>query len=215
MPPCGLDVAAVTAGQPFCAGVIAMVAGRLVVTLARDHAPGDGFIRVGGVGGGQEPGETVVECALREAREELGVDVELVSSPRTYIDDLDGHVRAARCTDPMRPLVFWSTPRPDPRPHGPGLPEGPTLYGAMYLARLDREPEPGDVDALLLTTASEASWRLVEQGTTLGEALDADCRLIERAPLARDLRLWAPGEEAMRTVFELAGREPGLLAPLR
>ena len=71
MQPCGLDVAALTEGQPFCAGVVLMVDGRLVLTLNHDHLPAalsGTALRVGGVGGGQEAGETIRECAMREAR---------------------------------------------------------------------------------------------------------------------------------------------------
>jgi ADP-ribose pyrophosphatase YjhB (NUDIX family) len=215
MPPCGLDVAAITAGQPFCAGVILMVDRRLLLTLDREHAPADGVIRVGGVGGGQEPGETIVQCALREAREELSVDVELVSAARTYIDYSSGsrNLRIARCTDEIRPFVFWSVPRRDPKPYAPGLPAGRMLYGAMYLARPRGELEPGDVEALLL--APPSGWPLVERMATIAEALEDGCRLLERVALPHALRLWTDDQETMRTVFELAAGDPELLAQLR
>ena len=213
MPPCGLDVAAVTEGQPFCAGVVLMIDGRLVFTLDREHAPTADLIRVGGVGGGQEPGESIVGCALREAREELAVEVDLISSPRTYIDDQGGDLRLTRCTDEIRPLVFWSRSRPDPTPYAPGLPAGPTLYGAMYLARLRGEPRPGDVDALFYLAPS--NWALIDRQAQIGEAIKHGCELIERTPLQRDLRLWTDDEETMRAVCELATSDPELFAPLR
>jgi len=72
---------------------------------------------VGGSAGGQEPGETVWDCALRAAREETHVGVELIPSPE--------ELRRIRVLDPVAPLLFSRTanPRPD-RPYAPGLPTG-------------------------------------------------------------------------------------------
>jgi 8-oxo-dGTP pyrophosphatase MutT (NUDIX family) len=215
MPPCGLDVATITAGQPFCAGVVLMLEGRIVLTLDYEHAPGAGLIRVGGVGGGQEVGETIWECAAREALEEIGCEVTLVRSPRTFIRELpDGPPRAARCRDEVAPLLFEWADREDRQPYAPGLPGGPRLYGAIFLARAaSQELRPTDVEGLLLMPPSD--WPLVDRKATLREALDAGVLLLEREPIAPDVRLWSFPEESMRAVCELAARDPELLAPLR
>ncbi len=49
-----------------------------------DCPPGELFYA--GIGGHREDGESWVECAHREAIEEIGVDVELLHSP--YIENL-------------------------------------------------------------------------------------------------------------------------------
>jgi 8-oxo-dGTP pyrophosphatase MutT (NUDIX family) len=217
MQPCGLDVAATTAGQPFCAGVILMVEGRLVLTLNRDHLPTElesSALRVGGVGGGQEAGETIWECAAREAREEIGCDVKLVSAPRTYLRENGGALRRARGRDEIAPLLFeWSPNKTPDRPYAPGLPKGPLLYGAMFLARPVGTIRPGDVEGLLLI--SPAIWSLIVEQATLGELVEAGATVVEREPLARELRLWSFPEESMRTICELAARDPELLSPLQ
>lgn len=216
MPPCGLDVARLTDGQPFCAGVVLLVDGRLVVTLNRDHVPSelvDIALRVGGVGGGQEAGETIWECALREAREEVRCDVTLVGAPRTYLGGPDEPLRSVRCRDDLAPLLFEWGPNPTPdRPYAPGLPAGRVLYNAMFLARPREAVRPGDVEGLLLLPPT--AWTFVQRQGTIREALGAGASLVERVPIQTDTRLWAFPEDSMRRVCELAVREPELLAPL-
>ena len=61
-----LDLAALTDDQPFCAGLVLGHRGRLVLTLNDDHLPTEirhPALRVGGVGGCQEPREDIWECA--------------------------------------------------------------------------------------------------------------------------------------------------------
>jgi 8-oxo-dGTP pyrophosphatase MutT (NUDIX family) len=218
MPPCGLDIVALTTGRPFCAGVVMMVDQRLVLTLNHDHLPGTlegAALRVGGVGGGQEPGETIWECAAREAREEVGCDVKLVRAPRTYLRELpDGMSRPARCRDELAPLLFeWGANKSPDQPYAPGLPTGPLLYGAMFLARPLDEIQPRDVEGLLLI--SPPMWSLIDAQATLRELVDAGAKLLEREPLDRDVRVWSFPEESMRAVCSLATHDPDLLSPLR
>lgn len=214
MPPCGLDVAALTAGHPFCAGVVLLVDGQLVLTLNRDHSP-DGALRVGGVGGGQEPEETVWECAEREALEEIGSEVRLVSSPRTYLRELpSGAMRPARCRDEVAPLLFEWGDRADPAPYAPGLPAGRRVYGAIFLARTTSpDVRPADVKGLLMMPPR--LWGLVDRQATIREVVGAGALLMEREPIDPELHLWSFPEESMRAVCELAARDPELLAPLR
>ena len=217
MPPCGLDVTAVTLGQPFCAGVILLIDGRLVLTLNQDHLPADlegAALRVGGVGGGQEPGETIWECAAREAREEVGCEVRLVNASRTYLRENEGALRRARCRDEIAPLLFESGPNKSPdEPYASGLPTGPVLYGAMFLAQPLGRVLPGDVEGLLLI--SPTTWPLIAAKATLGELVADSATLIERRRISPDTPVWAFQEESMKTVCELATRDPELLAPLR
>jgi 8-oxo-dGTP pyrophosphatase MutT (NUDIX family) len=216
MPPCGLDVAATTSGQPFCAGVILMLQGRLVTTLNHDHLPAhlEGTaLRVGGVGGGQEPGETIWECATREAMEEVGCEVKLIRALRTYVREEDGPLRLVRCRDAVAPILFEGGKRDDPAPYAPGLPSGSRLYNAFFLARAAGELRPGDVEGLLVMPPR--AWPLVDQGAAIRDALEAGCSLVAREPIQTETRLWSFRNDSMRTVCELAASDPELFAPLR
>jgi 8-oxo-dGTP pyrophosphatase MutT (NUDIX family) len=206
-----LDVIELTAGKPFTAGAVVLVNGRLVVTLNRDHLPPGyerGWLRVGGVGGGQEPGETIDACAAREAREELGTDVEIVSSPVTYLAEADGSEEATAAADPA-PLLVTRTSRPDPSPFAPGLPAGHDVYGGIFLARAVGVPVPSD-DVAALLLGRPADWPLLTGEPTIAEVVAAGVGLIERDPLPPETRLWVHPEEAWELIADLLARHPEL-----
>lgn len=213
-----LDVLASTRDQPFCAGVILCEKERVLLTLNTDGLPAKlmgSVLRVGGVGGGQEPGETISACALREAQEELGMSaVHLISSPVTYVHELDSNELVTRsCSDEIAPLLFARkrNPIPDP-PYRPGLPTGPYLYFALYFARAAYPVAyPGDgVKGLLWFPL--AHWRLLEQSVALEEVLQRGGVLLEQEALPRTTVLWMPSDESMQTVAALLTRHPELLS---
>jgi 8-oxo-dGTP pyrophosphatase MutT (NUDIX family) len=179
-------------------GIVVFVGDRLVLTLNTDGLPaeldGGDWLRVGGVGGGCEPAETLVDCALREAQEELSGRVALVSSPVTYAAD-----GSARLRHPgSKGIVPFAADRAG------------DVSGAVFLGRLEGEPSPGDdVEALLLLPPAE--WPLLEQRPAIAEARDAGARLIERSPLSPTVRLWVHPEEGFRNIVPLLARHPELV----
>lgn len=214
-----VDVLGITSGQPFCAGVILRDGDHLLVTLNPDGLPSalEGHaLRLGGVGGGQESGESIVECARREACEELAVErVTLVSSPLTVVGDLDtGSTQPVSCLDAIAPLLVQRQRRLAPDvPYRPGLPTGPYVYFALYLARLPAMPvRPGDdVRALLwlpldVLDAPDALAGPIPLRALLG----CGATLLADAPLDPDTPIWTPPEESMRTVAALLRRHPEL-----
>jgi ADP-ribose pyrophosphatase YjhB (NUDIX family) len=177
------------------AGAIVLHGGALVVTLNTDHLPSgldDGtWLRVGGVGGGCEPGELCFECAEREAREELTVEVELVSSPVTF---RSGEAPLKRIAWPRDPAPFvWD--------------ERGNYSGALFAARLKGQPRPGD-DVVALLLLRPGDWGLLEESPTVADAEAAGMQVIEARPLARETRLWVDPDEAMRAVAPLIERHP-------
>lgn len=209
-----LHLAELTEGQPFCAGVLLARRGRLVLTLNDDHLPADrpDALRVGAVGGGQEPGENVWECALREAHEELGVAVDLVPAPATWFYDWEERElrRADAVEDELAPLLLTRSDRSEPDvPYKPGLPTGPYLYSAEFLARVgDAAPlRPGD-DLAGLLLLPPGAYRLVAAGSTLGELERAGAEVLSPRVLGAQQRVWLhPGEglDVTRRLLDEAG----------
>ncbi|BFH69638.1 hypothetical protein J27TS7_00590 [Paenibacillus dendritiformis] len=209
-----LHIEALTFNQPFCAGVFLIRQDRVVMTLNADmeseNSPAGHYapvLRIGGVGGGQEPRETISACALREAREELATErVRLKSSPITYFHDMDtGDIRPVTVRDELAPFLLQRAANPTPQqPYKPGLPVGPYIYYGIYAAEADEsEPlAPGDDVAALLFIPIR-SWDVIERGATLSEALAHGCAITEALPLHRDTRLHVPQSESMRMIMRL------------
>jgi ADP-ribose pyrophosphatase YjhB (NUDIX family) len=147
-----------TQGQPFCAGLILRYGDLLIFTLAKKRRwetteRGDIYIPVACPGGGQEVGESILDCARREGLEEVGQAVRLQHSPQTFHIDLDGEVTVIEALDSLAPFVFHIRSGPK-YPYKPGLPIGEFLYVAHYLAELSAEPTPVDVPAIIGFTRS-------------------------------------------------------------
>jgi 8-oxo-dGTP pyrophosphatase MutT (NUDIX family) len=200
--------------------VIILHQNRLALTLNSDGVPAtrtNGQVwRVGGVGGGQEVGETIWECALREAREELSADVQLIPSPITYFHDIDtGEIYPVHCSDTLAPFLLERLSNFYPyTPYRPGLPTGPYTYFALFLAQLAEAdgaaPQPGDDVAGLLFIPLE-QWPLLLQQPTLEHMLRHEAQLIAPTPLPPDGQLWIPADESFRTVIPLLLQHPELL----
>jgi len=212
-----LDVRHITNNQPFCAGVILIDNGKFVVTLNTDGLPSsvprDSTWRVGGVGGGQEPGETIWDCALREAREELSSEVELLSSPITYFHDIDsGDLYQVQCTDTVAPLLLERQSNLFPyTPYRPGLPAGPYTYFGLFLAKAKQTSiQPGDdVQGLLLLSVEQ--WSLLQQRPDLETMLQHGAQVIENELLPRTHQLWVHPHESMGIVVTLLMKHTELL----
>ena len=135
--------------RPFLGASVAVFRDGRVMLAARGRAPMEGLYSL--PGGGVEPGETIAEAALRELREETGVEAELIGfvAPVEAIErDGQGRVRlhiviaahAARWvsgepqTGPEARDIRWvSEDEIDTLPTTPGLPG--LLRRAFALAR--------------------------------------------------------------------------------
>lgn len=207
-----MNIEEITANQPFCAGVIAFLSGKLIVTLNTDGVPegSNNMLRIGAVGGGQEPGETILECAKREAQEELSVkQITLEHAPVTYFHDMDtNELRRVQALDAAAPFLFQrlNNPRPD-TPYKPGLPTGRYIYFSLYFAALHEEAIlPGDDVAALLLVPLE-KWFVLEQSCSLGEAIAQGLEIITTAEkkslFSQTTSLYLPENESLLTAVPL------------
>jgi 8-oxo-dGTP pyrophosphatase MutT (NUDIX family) len=209
------SVRSLTAGRPFCAGVLITVDGSLLVTLSAGADGHGGELVVGGVGGGQEPGEDVWATAGREAAEELGVPVELLPWPLTYLHDLDSDsIVLGRTVDEPAPFALQRARNQDPTtPFRPGLPAGPYTYFALFLARTIRPDPvfvPADDDVVALLWLPLAHWDMLDDRPALRDLTARGATVAAGRPVPGDVRIALPARESLRTVAPLLARH---LAP--
>jgi 8-oxo-dGTP pyrophosphatase MutT (NUDIX family) len=212
-----VEVRRLTSSRPFCAGVLVMRDGSLLAAFSADgvdaaQAGGADWF-VGGVGGGQEPGEDIWDCALREAQEELGVPVRLVSSPRTYLHDIDSdELRASRSQELPAPFIVQRIRNADATTaFKPGLPAGPFTYFCMFLAELaDEEPvfQPNDPDIAALVWLPLNAEGAFTGGVTFADLTAAGAMVAAGGPIADHARIHVRRTETLRVAGPLlaAGR---------
>jgi 8-oxo-dGTP pyrophosphatase MutT (NUDIX family) len=198
-----IDLARLTVDQPFCAGVV-LIRDRLVLgTLNTDGIP-DEFHgkawRVGGVGGGQEPGESPWACAEREAREETGISVSLKDSRASIFHDIDNdefEMFQHTGPGPAPVLLERKTLADATTPFKPGLPTGEFLYLVLFLAGAPRSAElaPCDDVVALIGLSIDAWIRLPTQMPTVRSAL-LGAKLFGGVDLDQDRILWTPPDES-------------------
>lgn len=201
------DIRRLTGGRPFCAGVLLVHEGKVLATLNANgvdaaEASGTDWY-VGGVGGGMEPGEDIWDCALREAREELGVPVRLVPSERTYLHDIDSdQLRESRTDDAPAPFIVQRFRNDDPvTPFRPDLPAGPYTYFCMFLAEFTEAPaafESDDPDIAALVWLPLKAGELIGEGVTFADLTAAGTTLAAGGPIADEARIHLTRTETLR-----------------
>jgi ADP-ribose pyrophosphatase YjhB (NUDIX family) len=140
----------------------------------RDHCPpGERFYA--GIGGHREPGEDWLVCAHREALEEVGVDVEILSAPAAWHLPQHGPAQQVALMDRPRPLALYEMIHP------PGTPRAGALYRiVVYRARLCGLPRDLLEDEVLAVIAltEEQVLRGPARKPTLAELLEEGARLV-------------------------------------
>ena len=144
--------------------------GRYLFFLAgtRHRCP-PGELFYAGIGGHREEGEDWLTCANREANEEIGTDVEILSAPVTWYVPQRDAVRQLEVMDQPRPLAFYEMIHP------PGTPRAGELYRiVIYKARLRDLPKDLPRDELqgVIALTAEQVIRGPERKPTLAELTD-------------------------------------------
>lgn len=169
--------------------------GRYLFFLAgpRHYCP-PGELFYAGIGGHREAGEDWLACAHREAIEEVGTDVVLLSADATWHVHSDGHVEQVQVGDRPRPFALYEMIHP------PGTPRAGKLYRIIiYKAKLDEGPNGLAQDEVLgvLALTEAQVVRGIEDRPTVSDVLGAGASLLagdERVD--RRLRLYPLGTAA-------------------
>jgi 8-oxo-dGTP pyrophosphatase MutT (NUDIX family) len=182
--------------------------GRYLFFLAgtRHHCPaGERFYA--GIGGHREAGEDWLACAHREALEETGTDVDILSAPITWHIPHRGPPQQVQVTDQPRPLAFYEMIHP------PGTPRAGKVYRiVVYPARLRGLPRhlpKEEVLAILALTEAQVI-RGPEHTPTLGQLLDQGAQLVASVEtLDYHVRLYPLGTAwALSQVLRYTGNSP-------
>ncbi|MCL6641954.1 MAG: NUDIX hydrolase [Candidatus Bipolaricaulota bacterium] len=162
--------------------------GRLVFAISKpaywETRHGKLYISFEAVGGGLEAGETLVDCARREAREEASSEIRLHSAARTYLHTAEGELSVVSVNDKPKPLALYEKIFPHP-PDQPELRRPSRLLIVIYLAECLGDPQPsGEVPALLLMTSRQ--YQQAVQEIPLAQLLAAGAELREARPIPRE-----------------------------
>jgi hypothetical protein len=149
-------------GARWFGGVHVSENGRVLLTIGGENPAIEGppppRAHVRWIGGGPLPGESYLDCALREAHEELGCPVEVAHTAETLVELRPDPPSWMRLDDDPAPLLVQR------------YLDGEVLV--MYRARLLAEPRPADVERLVWVPAAAmealADGLAPEDATRLG-----------------------------------------------
>lgn len=156
----------------------------------RHHcSPGELFYA--GIGGHREAGEDWLACARREAKEEVGTDIDILPVPVTWYVSQQGQVRRVEVSDRPRPFALYEMIHP------PGTPRAGELYRiVIFKARLHDSPTdlpPDEVQGVIALTREQVI-RSLERKPLLAELLDEGASLVAGDKnVDRQLRLYPLG----------------------
>jgi 8-oxo-dGTP pyrophosphatase MutT (NUDIX family) len=169
------------------------------------HSCPPGELFYAGIGGHREPGEDWLACAHREALEEIGTDVGILSAPETWYIPQGGSARQVEVTDRPRPLALYEMVHPAGTPRA-----GEAYRIVVYQARLCSLPSKLQEDEVLaiITLTREQVIRGPERKPSLAELLDEGARIVLSAkPVDGGIRLYPLG--TARALAYLLRHVPG------
>ena len=166
--------------------------GRYLFFLAgtRHRCP-PGELFYAGVGGHREGGEDWVACAHREAKEEIGTDIDVVAAPFTWYVALNGSVQRLEVADQPRPFALYEMIHPSGTPR-----EGGVYHIVIYKARLRGTPQAMQRDEIrgVIALTEEQVIRGPDRKPTLAELIGQGARIVAGVEAVnRQVRLYPLG----------------------
>ena len=159
--------------------------------------PGELFYA--GIGGHREEGETWIECAHREAIEEMGVDVELVSSHDTWIVSSDGEAERIVVSDEPCPMTLYRMIHPESAPRA-----GETYHIVIYRAALLEPPSEMPIEEVrgIIALSPEQVEFGPKRKPTMAELVRERAEIVSLAePVDMDTRVYPIGTAAALAVI--------------
>lgn len=153
--------------------------GRYLFFLAgtRHHCP-PGELFYAGIGGHRESNEDWLACAHREAHEEMGSDIEVISSPTTWYIPHSGVVRHLNVVDHPRPFALYEMI------HLPGSKHAGEIYRlVIYKARLCGDPKHLPADELrgIIVLTEEQVYLSSDRRPTIAQLIEEGAAIIAEA----------------------------------
>jgi 8-oxo-dGTP pyrophosphatase MutT (NUDIX family) len=166
--------------------------GRYLFFLAgtRHYCP-PGELFYAGIGGHREAGVDCIDCAHREVREEIGVEVEILSSPITWYVPKGGPAEKVEVDDWPRPLALYEMIHPAGTPR-----EGELYRIVIFQARLLGVPKNLQLEEVLgvIALTPEQVIRGPQRRPTVAELEEEGGAVIAGGEgLDRELRVYPIG----------------------
>jgi 8-oxo-dGTP pyrophosphatase MutT (NUDIX family) len=166
--------------------------GRYLFFLAGErHQIPAGELFYAGIGGHREGEEDWLACAQREAHEEVGAGVEIISADVTWYLPHDGPAQPLDVRDRPQPLAFYEMIHPSGTPR-----EGELYRIVVYRARLMRPPQQlqaREIRAVVGLTAEQVA-RGLERRPTIQQLISEGATIVAgRENLGLDLTVYPLG----------------------
>ncbi|MBU5349147.1 NUDIX domain-containing protein [Paenibacillus lautus] len=176
--------------QPKTVGVYLFINGLFAFAFGPNRH--EGKLGIARFGGHIEANESIVECALREVKEETTLDVLLVSSPITYqIDSWDSRLMEVEDEGKeVKPILRFG-------------------QNVMFFARSNLEPKPwSETKGIILLSETEL-LRICNSEVTYGDFIAWGGSRIVRNEYSKDYILQPLGQ--MRFLARLMQERPDIL----
>jgi 8-oxo-dGTP pyrophosphatase MutT (NUDIX family) len=178
-----------------------------IIAGPRHHCP-PGELFYAGIGGHREPGEDWLACAHREALEEVGTDVDILSAPATWYLPRHGAAGLVEMADQPRPLALYEMVHP------PGTPRAGEVYRiVVYQAQLQGPPSNLHEDEVLAIIAltREQVIRGPGRKPTLADLLGDGAQIVASTGIIDENTCLYPlgTASALAHVLGHLGRQPG------